>query len=101
MFEKPPEWTKKAPEKHRDNFPVWIVVALAASLVVFSYHWIGIAWVGLLFVDALSVMTGQDTSPSVYGIVGLLTIVAIPVIVIDWGARRLIGRRERAGRRRR
>lgn len=86
---RPRNWTRRA--RRRGG-----LFALAAALVVFSYWWVNWAWIGIIALDAFD-MVGVGGPVEVWMVIGLVTIVALPVFGLDlaagWWSRK--DRRER------
>lgn len=90
---RPRNWTKRA--RRRGG-----LVAVLAVLVVASYAWVNSAWLGIIFLDAISMIdpAAERALTPFWGIIGLATIIFLPVFVADRIGAWMENRRRRSDR---
>lgn len=74
------------------------MIALAAAAVIGAYWIINWSWLGVIMLSALDPIVGADATLPFWSVVGLATLVAVPLFVGDqlagWAQRRRQRRRE-------
>lgn len=76
---KPRNWTRRA--RRRGG-----LLALAAAVVIFSYSWVNWSWIGLILIDALGIVGADSGLDAIWVVIGLTTLVALPVFILDQAA---------------